>query len=101
MVDIRVLVVVKTILGEGPLWDVDEQRLYWIDSFGMNVFRCTPDGSEIRAWDVPEKIATRMLFGAMDQVATSWVLGKRKYRLTDAAEAVATIFLRGVATDAV
>jgi TetR/AcrR family fatty acid metabolism transcriptional regulator len=54
----------------------------------------------IRA-DVPAKIATKMLFGAMDQVATSWVLGKRGYRLTDAADAVATIFLRGVLTDAV
>ena len=30
---IEVLVDVKTILGEGPLWDVEEQRLYWIDSF--------------------------------------------------------------------
>jgi TetR/AcrR family transcriptional regulator, fatty acid metabolism regulator protein len=51
--------------------------------------------------DVPAKVATKMLFGAMDQVATSWVLGKRKYRLADAADAVATIFLRGVLTDAV
>jgi len=54
----------------------------------------------IRA-DLPAKVATKMLFGAMDQVATSWVLGKRKYRLADAADAVATIFLRGVLTDAV
>jgi TetR/AcrR family fatty acid metabolism transcriptional regulator len=51
--------------------------------------------------DVPAKIATKMLFGAMDQMATSWVLGKRGYRLTDAAEAVATIFLRGVLADGV
>jgi len=51
--------------------------------------------------DVPVKVATRMLFGAMDQVATSWVLGKRTYRLTDAADAVATIFLTGVSTDGV
>jgi TetR/AcrR family fatty acid metabolism transcriptional regulator len=51
--------------------------------------------------DVPVKVATKMLFGAMDQVATSWVLGKRGYPLTDAAEAVATIFLRGVSTDGV
>jgi len=41
------------------------------------------------------------LFGAMDQLATSWVLGKRGYRLTDAAEPVATIFLKGVCTDGV
>jgi TetR/AcrR family fatty acid metabolism transcriptional regulator len=51
--------------------------------------------------DVPVKIATKMLFGAMDQLATSWVLGKRKYRLTDAADAVAAIFLRGVLAHAV
>ena len=50
---------------------------------------------QIRA-DLPVKIATKMLFGAMDQMATSWVLGKRGYRLTETAEAVASIFLRGV-----
>ena len=42
---IEVLIDVKTILGEGPLWDVEEQRLYFIDSFGCNVFRCTADGT--------------------------------------------------------
>ncbi len=42
------------------------------------------------------KIATKMLFGAMDQMATSWVLGKRAYRLTEATDPVATIFLQGV-----
>ena len=46
--------------------------------------------------DLSVKLATKMLFGAMDQVATSWVLGKRAYRLSNAAEAVATIFLQGV-----
>jgi TetR/AcrR family fatty acid metabolism transcriptional regulator len=47
--------------------------------------------------DLPVKIATKMLFGAMDQMATSWVLGKRGYRLVDAAEPVADLFLLGVA----
>ena len=51
--------------------------------------------------DMPVKIATKVLFGAMDQMATSWVLGKRKYRLTEAADAVATVFLRGVTVDGV
>ena len=51
--------------------------------------------------DVPVKLATKMLFGAMDQIATSWVLGKRAYRLSDAAESVATIFLKGVSPDGV
>jgi TetR/AcrR family fatty acid metabolism transcriptional regulator len=51
--------------------------------------------------DVPVNVATKVLFGAMDQMATSWVLGKRKYRLTEAAEAVATVFLRGVSVDGI
>jgi TetR/AcrR family fatty acid metabolism transcriptional regulator len=46
---------------------------------------------------VSVKVATKMLFGAMDQMATSWVLGKRGYRLVDTADVVADIFLQGIA----
>lgn len=59
--DIRVLVDCKNILGEGPLWDVQEQRLYWIDSFGNKVFRCTEHGTEIAEWDVPANIGSMAL----------------------------------------
>lgn len=55
---IEVLVDVKTTLGEGPLWDVEQERLYWIDSFDGRVFRATADGREIRCWDVPQKIGS-------------------------------------------
>jgi L-arabinonolactonase len=55
---IEVLVDLKTTLGEGPLWDVDQQRLYWIDSFDGRVFRATADGRELRAWDLPQKIGS-------------------------------------------
>src|SRR5436305_5105457 len=55
---IDIFVDVKTILGEGPLWDVEQERLYWIDSFGGLVYRSTYDGREIRAWDVPAKIGS-------------------------------------------
>jgi TetR/AcrR family fatty acid metabolism transcriptional regulator len=51
--------------------------------------------------DLPVKVATKVLFGAMDQMATSWVLGKRGYRLADTANEVATIFLKGVTRDGV
>ena len=47
------------------------------------------------------KGATKVLFAAMDQLATSWVLGKREHCLSDAAEPVATIFLKGVCPDGV
>lgn len=58
---IEVLVDVKTTLGEGPVWDIEEQRLYWIDSLGCKVYRCTADGREVRAWDLPERIGSMAL----------------------------------------
>ncbi|KQT53745.1 calcium-binding protein [Aureimonas sp. Leaf454] len=58
---IEILVDVKTTLGEGPLWDVDQERLYFIDSFDGRVFRTTVDGRELRAWDVPAKIGSMAL----------------------------------------
>ena len=58
---IEVVVDVKTTLGEGPLWDVEQERLYWIDSFDGRVFRATADGCEIRSWDVPMKIGSMAL----------------------------------------
>ncbi|MGF7158801.1 sugar lactone lactonase YvrE [Rhodoligotrophos appendicifer] len=75
---IEVLVDVKTTLGEGPLWDVEQQRLYWIDSFDGRVFRSTVEGSEVRAWDVPAKIGSMALRkdgqGAVLSLATGFHL---------------------------
>jgi L-arabinonolactonase len=59
--NIDILLDVKTMLGEGPLWDVDQQRLYWIDSFGQRIFRATAAGSELRAWLVPAPIGSMAL----------------------------------------
>lgn len=72
---IDVLVDVKTIAGEGPLWDVEGQRLYWIDVFGCRVFRCTADGREVRAWDLPEPVgslALRRCGGAVVSLASGF-----------------------------
>jgi TetR/AcrR family fatty acid metabolism transcriptional regulator len=46
--------------------------------------------------DLPIKVATKVLFGAMDQMTTSWVLGQRTYKLRDTADAVADVFLSGI-----
>lgn len=58
---IEVLIDVKTTLGEGPLWDAEQERLYFIDSFDGRVFRTTVDGREVRSWDVPAKIGSMAL----------------------------------------
>lgn len=48
-------------LGEGPLWDVGEQRLYWIDSLGKRVHSIDADGGNKRSWTVPEHIGSMAL----------------------------------------
>lgn len=61
MLRIELLIDARATLGEGPLWDVAEQRLYWIDSLGNKVHRCDAAGGERRSWDVPENIGSMAL----------------------------------------
>jgi L-arabinonolactonase len=51
-------------VGEGPVWDVAEQALYWIDILGRTVFRHRPDAGETRQWSVPDIIGSMALRGA-------------------------------------
>jgi len=45
MLRIELLIDARAELGEGPLWDVAEQRLYWIDSLRAKVHSCDADGA--------------------------------------------------------
>ncbi|MEQ4778077.1 SMP-30/gluconolactonase/LRE family protein [Providencia huaxiensis] len=58
---INVLLDLKNNLGEGPVWDTQQQRLYWIDSLDGRVFSCTERGTEIKSWDVRQKIGSMAL----------------------------------------
>ena len=42
-------------LGEGPLWDVEEQALYWVDSYGPTVYRCHLESRRLDHWRLPGK----------------------------------------------
>lgn len=48
-------------LGEGPLWDVAEQRLYWIDSYGPAIYSCDAAGKDRKRWTVPAPIGSMAL----------------------------------------
>lgn len=57
MLRIEVVSADRDQLGEGPLWDVAEQALYWIDSFAPAVFRLDPGGGRTR-WPLPERVGS-------------------------------------------
>lgn len=42
------------------------------------------------------KIVAKVLFGALDEMATNWILSKRRYKLAPMADAVLEIFFEGV-----
>ena len=48
-------------VGEGPVWDVAEQALYWIDILGKQVFRHEPASGQTRQWAVPDIIGSMAL----------------------------------------
>ena len=42
------------------------------------------------------KIAAKVLFGALDEMATNWVLSRKRYSLASTAEPVLDVFLNGL-----
>jgi TetR/AcrR family fatty acid metabolism transcriptional regulator len=46
--------------------------------------------------DLNAKIVSKILFGALDEMATNWIISKRNYKLEPMSEIVMEIFLNGV-----
>jgi D-xylonolactonase len=44
-------------LGEGPLWSVREQALYWVDILNHRLHRYTPQQQEKRSWQFDQEIS--------------------------------------------
>jgi L-arabinonolactonase len=63
----------RCIIGEGPVWDVAEQALYFIDILGKKVVRFDPATGQTRTWEVPDVIgsmALRQAGGSVVALAT-------------------------------
>ena len=46
--------------------------------------------------EINAKVAAKIFFGALDEMATNWILSKRRYKLAPMADQVLDIFLSGV-----
>jgi sugar lactone lactonase YvrE len=53
---IRCVVNPRCTLGEGPLWDADAQRLYWVDILENRIYRYDPAGGATESWPTPEHV---------------------------------------------
>lgn len=47
--------------------------------------------------DLNAKVVAKILFGALDEMATNWILSKRRYKLAPMSDPVLDIFLNGAA----
>jgi TetR/AcrR family fatty acid metabolism transcriptional regulator len=66
----------------------------------LNLIRSTFEEGQQAGVFRPElnaKIVAKILFGALDEMATNWILSKRRYKLAPMADQVLDIFLNGVA----
>ncbi len=68
-----------------------------VEYFGL-VRECIRDGQQkgLLRPELHEKIAANCFFGALDEMVTSWVLADHEYPLSQAAETVADIILKGL-----
>src|SRR2546423_12319450 len=49
--------------------------------------------------DLNAKVVSKILFGALDEMATNWILSRRRYKLAPMADQVLDIFLNGVSAE--
>lgn len=50
--------------------------------------------------DLNATLAAKLLFGMLDEMATNWILSKRRYSLTGEADAIVDLFVRGAGAGA-
>ena len=46
----------KNNLGEGPVWNIEEQALYWVDILNRKLQKWKPGTGAFHSWDMPEHI---------------------------------------------
>ena len=54
--NVRCIANPKCSLGEGPIWDDDSQRLYWVDIIEQRIYRHDPADGRVESWSTPEQV---------------------------------------------
>jgi sugar lactone lactonase YvrE len=56
MTQIECVAPVQAILGEGPIWNAEEESLYWIDAWQPLILRYRPADARVDTWKLPEAL---------------------------------------------
>ena len=56
MVDMQCIWNGKAVLGEGPVWDVAEQALFWVDIKKQTIHRLDPRNGAVQTWGMPGQV---------------------------------------------
>ena len=56
MLRMEVFVEHRSQLGEGPLWDPESRRLYWVDTYAPALHSVDDRGGDMKTWPMPEHI---------------------------------------------
>ena len=56
MVQVKCIWPAAAVLGEGPVWDEEEEALYWVDIKAAAVHRYAPASGATQSWPMPERI---------------------------------------------
>ena len=71
----------------------------WLHDYFALLTEVIEDGQRegsLRA-DLPVKVVTKAFFGALDEMVTSWIIGRKDYDVAQLAGPVVDLFLRGAA----
>jgi TetR/AcrR family fatty acid metabolism transcriptional regulator len=71
----------------------------WLQDYFQLLYGVIEEGQRAGLFrpDLPRKVAAKALFGALDEMVTSWILSGKDYDLPQLAAPVVDLFLRGAA----
>jgi xylono-1,5-lactonase len=69
-------------LGEGPVWDSESSRLYWVDILENRIYRHDPANGETRSWTTPEHVGF-VFAGANGTLLAGFASGLHRISLGD------------------
>ncbi len=77
MLEVQVALAAEATVGEGPVWSVTEEALYWVDIPAGALHRLEPGSGATRTWELPAEVgsvALRAGGGAIAALRTGFCL---------------------------